>query len=217
MVATKDPQLAAVVLGAGAYNFLSGYPSVGPLSGLNANIEQEAGTSAEAFRARSAIDQVDKIKAPILLRHGAHDERIPVRQAEAFYETLTATGHAVTMKIFPHATHSIPIDARYREISPFLEQSLRSSVCAGRPRQWSRVTGSKQRLTRAWSRPPPASACASLPVLARFSVSRGLLHLVSNSRQMPLRRHPTPVLVPPTDAVEGVPLPPPHINGDMVG
>src|SRR5262245_2320678 len=79
-----------VVLGAGAYNFFSWYPYVGPLSGINANIEQEAGTSAEAFRARSAIYHVDKIKAPILLLHGAHDERIPVRQAKAFYETLQA-------------------------------------------------------------------------------------------------------------------------------
>src|SRR5215475_4491859 len=60
-----------VVLGAGAYNFFSWYPYVGPLSGINANIEQEAGTSAEAFRARSAIYHVDKIKAPILLLHGA--------------------------------------------------------------------------------------------------------------------------------------------------
>ena len=53
MVATKDPKLAAVVLGAGAYNFFSWYPT--PLRGIDANIEREAGTSAEAFRARSAI------------------------------------------------------------------------------------------------------------------------------------------------------------------
>jgi len=53
MVATQDPQLAAVVLGAGAYDFFRWYPT--PLPGINANIEREAGTSAEAFRARSAI------------------------------------------------------------------------------------------------------------------------------------------------------------------
>ena len=64
MVATKDPTLAAVVLGAGAYDFFSWYPT--PLRGIDANIRQEAGTSAEAFRARSAIYHVDKIKAPIL-------------------------------------------------------------------------------------------------------------------------------------------------------
>jgi dipeptidyl aminopeptidase/acylaminoacyl peptidase len=123
MVATKDPTLAAVVLGAGAYDFFSWYPT--PLRGIDANIRQEAGTSAEAFRARSAIYHVDKIKAPILLLHGTQDERIPVRQAEAFFEKLKASDVKVEMKIFPKAGHSIPIDEQYREIYPFLEEFLR--------------------------------------------------------------------------------------------
>lgn len=123
MVATKDPTLAAVVLGAGAYDFFSWYPT--PLRGIDANIRQEAGTSAEAFRARSAIYHVDKIKAPILLLHGTQDERIPVRQAEAFFEKLKASGVKVEMKIFPKAGHGIPIDEQYREIYPFLEEFLR--------------------------------------------------------------------------------------------
>ena len=65
------------------------------------------------------------MKAPVLLLHGAWDERIPVRQAEAFAEKLKAHGVAVKLKIFPHATHHIPIAERYQEIYPFLEQSLR--------------------------------------------------------------------------------------------
>jgi hypothetical protein len=36
-------------------------------------------------------------------------------------------------------------------------------------------------------------------------------------RQTPLRRHPTSVIVPPTDAVGGVTLPPPHSDRDTVG
>jgi dipeptidyl aminopeptidase/acylaminoacyl peptidase len=123
MVATKDPKLTAVVLGAGAYNFFSWYPT--PLRGIDANIEREAGTSAEAFRARSAIYHADKIKVPVLLLHGAQDERVPVQQTEAFAEKLQAHGVAVKLKIFPNARHGIPIDDQYREIYPFLEQSLR--------------------------------------------------------------------------------------------
>ena len=122
MVATQDPQLAAVVVGAGAYNLFSWYPT--PLPGIDANIEQEGGTSPEAFRARSAIDHVDKIKAPILLLHGANDGRIPVRQAEAFYEKLAAAGRVARMKIL-NAGHGIPIGEQYREIYPFLEEFLR--------------------------------------------------------------------------------------------
>ena len=101
MVATKDPKLAAVVLGAGAYNFFSWYPT--PLRGIDANIEREAGTSAEAFRARSAIYHADKMKAPVLLLHGAQDERIPVQQTEAFTEQLKAHGIDVKLKVFPNA------------------------------------------------------------------------------------------------------------------
>ena len=123
MVATKDPKLAAVVLGAGAYNFFSWYPT--PLRGIDTNIEREAGTSAAAFRARSAIYHADKIKVPMLLLHGAQDERIPVQQAEAFAEQLKAHGINVKLKIFPNTGHGIPIAEQYHEIYPFLEQSLR--------------------------------------------------------------------------------------------
>jgi dipeptidyl aminopeptidase/acylaminoacyl peptidase len=123
MVATRDPKIAAVVLGAGAYDFFSWYPT--PLRGIDANIRVEAGTSAEAFRARSAIYHIDKIKSPVLLLHGTQDERIPVRQAEIFFEKLRASGVRVEMKIFPKARHSIPVDEQYREIYPFLSEFLR--------------------------------------------------------------------------------------------
>jgi dipeptidyl aminopeptidase/acylaminoacyl peptidase len=80
---------------------------------------------AEAFRARSAIHHVDKIKAPLLLLHGAQDERVPVRQTELFAEKLKASGVAVTLRIFPGARHGIPLDEPYREIYLFLEQAFR--------------------------------------------------------------------------------------------
>ena len=68
---------------------------------------------------------VDTIKSPMLLLHGAQDERIPVRQAEAFAEALQAKRIAVRVKIFPHARHRIPVEEQDREILPFLEESLR--------------------------------------------------------------------------------------------
>lgn len=123
MVATIDQKLAAVILGAGAYDFFKWFPTGIP--GINANIQWEAATSSKAFRDRSAIYHVDKIKTPILLLHGAQDERIPVRQAKAFAEKLRTQGIAARMVIFPKAGHSIPIDEQYREIYPFLEESLR--------------------------------------------------------------------------------------------
>jgi dipeptidyl aminopeptidase/acylaminoacyl peptidase len=122
MVATRDPKLAAIILGAGAYDLASLYPT--GHRRIDANIRREAGTSAEAFRARSAFYHADKLKVPVLLLHGARDERIPVWQAEAFAEKLKAHGVAVRLKIFPHAAHHIPMDEQYQEIYPFLAQSL---------------------------------------------------------------------------------------------
>jgi dipeptidyl aminopeptidase/acylaminoacyl peptidase len=68
---------------------------------------------------------VDTITALILILHGAQDERVLVRQAEAFAEALRAKQMAVTGNIFPHATHGIPLEAQDREIDPFLEAFLR--------------------------------------------------------------------------------------------
>ena len=123
MVATQDPRLAAVVLGGGAYDFSSWYPT--PLAGIDANLRREAGTSAEAFTARSALPLAGKIRAPVLLLHGALDERIPAAQARAFAERLAAAGVPVSLKIFPGAQHAIPLADQYREINPFLQALLR--------------------------------------------------------------------------------------------
>lgn len=120
MVATRDAKLAAVVLGAGAYDFFSWYPT--PLRGIDANIEREAGTSAAAFRARSALQHAERIRVPVLLLHGERDERVPVRQAQAFAAQLAARGAAVTLRIFPNTTHGIPVGDQFREVYPFLDR-----------------------------------------------------------------------------------------------
>jgi dipeptidyl aminopeptidase/acylaminoacyl peptidase len=122
MVATRDPRLAAVVLGGGAYDFFTWYPT--PLRGIDDNIRSEAGTSPASFRARSALYHADAIKAPVLILHGAADERVPVRQAEAFAEKLRAIGIPLRIKIFP-ARHAIPVNDQYAEVYPFLERYLR--------------------------------------------------------------------------------------------
>jgi dipeptidyl aminopeptidase/acylaminoacyl peptidase len=122
MVATLDARLAAVVLGAGAYDFFTWRPT---LPGISRNLFAEAGMSAEAFIARSAIYHVQQIRAPVLLLHGTADERIPVQQAEAFAEKLKAAGVRYRLKEFPGAPHGIPIEDQYHEVYPFLDEFLR--------------------------------------------------------------------------------------------
>lgn len=125
MVATRDARLAAVVLVGGAYDLDRTYPTL--LPGIAENVRREAGTSSDAIRARSAIYYADKIKSPVLLLHGASDDRFKLKpaQAEAFAEKLLAQGVRVRAKIFPNVGHFIPITEQYNEIDPFLEEHLR--------------------------------------------------------------------------------------------
>ena len=122
MVATRDARLAGVILGAGAYDFFTWYPT--PMRGIDRNISAEAGTSAAAFRARSALHHADRIKAPVLILHGERDERIPVEQARAFAARIAAAGVPVRLKVFPDARHGIPGEDLYREVDPFLARVL---------------------------------------------------------------------------------------------
>jgi dipeptidyl aminopeptidase/acylaminoacyl peptidase len=122
MVAAQDAELGAVVLGAGAYDFFRWYPTA--LPGMNRNIEQEAGTSKEAFLARSAMQHVAAIRAPVLLLHGAKDDRNPVAETERFAEALKANGVNAKLVVFPSAGHNIPAQDLYREIVPYLRHTL---------------------------------------------------------------------------------------------
>jgi dipeptidyl aminopeptidase/acylaminoacyl peptidase len=115
--------LAAVILGAGAYDFFKWYPT--PLRGIDARIIGEAGTSADAFKLRSASYHAAQVRAPVLLLHGARDERIPVQQAVAFAELLKANRIPVRIQIFPDAGHRIPIEQQDQQVYPFLEEFLR--------------------------------------------------------------------------------------------
>jgi dipeptidyl aminopeptidase/acylaminoacyl peptidase len=122
MVATRDARLAGVILGAGVYDFFTWYPT--PMRGIDHNISAEAGTSAAAFRARSALHHADRIRAPVLILHGQRDGRVPVGQAQAFAARLSAAGVPVRLKVFPDAAHGIPAEDQYGEVYPFLARVL---------------------------------------------------------------------------------------------
>jgi dipeptidyl aminopeptidase/acylaminoacyl peptidase len=104
MVATQVPDLAAVVLGAGIYDLKATYPRLE--RGIRVNIDREAGKSDDAYRARSAIFLVDRIKAPTLVLHGEDDLFAPVVNATllagripgARLETIEGAGHLPSLE-----------------------------------------------------------------------------------------------------------------------
>lgn len=126
MVATKDTRLAAVALAAGMYDVKSGYPT--GIRVFDRNIRREAGTSDEAFKARSAVHHAERIKSPILLLHGAQDNRISVEQAEQFAEKLKAHDIPLVLQIFYWHGHRLPRGEMYGSwVYPFFEQHLKSN------------------------------------------------------------------------------------------
>ena len=59
----------------------------------------------EAFRQFSAVAHVDRVTTPILILHGAADQRVPTFQGREFYEALLARGKTTRMVTYPGSPH----------------------------------------------------------------------------------------------------------------
>ena len=110
MVAARETELCGVILGAGIYDLGARYADAGGGgldAGLKANIRKEAGTSEDAFRARSALLADPPIRVPTLILHGERDEICSPAQAEQLADRLRAAGTPVTLVMFPDTGHGI--------------------------------------------------------------------------------------------------------------
>ena len=123
VAAAEAPELGALVLTAGVYDLAAGYRDC-PWSGIRRNIEREAGTSDEAFRARSALGVAHLIRCPVLITHGALDDRFAPEQAERFARALAAREAPVELKIFPDEGHAISRPRFLREAHGFVNRHL---------------------------------------------------------------------------------------------
>jgi dipeptidyl aminopeptidase/acylaminoacyl peptidase len=123
VAATEAPELGALVLTAGVYDLATGYREC-PWSGIRRNIEREAGTSDEAFRARSALFKAHLIRCPVLIMHGALDDRFAPGQAERFARALAEREAPVELKILPGEGHVISRPRFLREAHGFVNRHL---------------------------------------------------------------------------------------------
>ncbi|MES5044556.1 alpha/beta fold hydrolase [Rhizobium nepotum] len=105
MVATRMPNLRAIILSGGVYDLKGAYQSSS--RGLQLAIEKEAGLSNTAFLDRSALYHSHEIRAETLLLHGKYDDRAPVDQAERFADALSEAGVSVALHTF-ECGHRIP-------------------------------------------------------------------------------------------------------------
>ncbi|WP_209017068.1 alpha/beta hydrolase family protein [Roseibium aggregatum] len=119
MVASRFPELRAVVLSSGVYDLKEVIAHCS--EGLRRAIRTEAGLSNEAFRLRSALYHAHKIRSDVLLLHGRYDDRAPVTQAEAFSDALADAGVAAVLNVFD-CGHRIPRELTQSVLGPFLKR-----------------------------------------------------------------------------------------------
>ena len=120
MVAAGDRRVAALVLVSGIYDL--DYPMPSPE--MNRNIEAEAGTSDDALGARSVIRHAGRIRAPVLILHGARDTSVPVDQAVRLADGLKQAGADYRARIFRRLGHEVPFEQFCLEAGPFLRRCL---------------------------------------------------------------------------------------------
>lgn len=63
------------------------------------------GKEPEHFRKFSAVDFADQVTTPLLILHGAADQRVPTYQGREFYEALVANGKTARMVTYPGSGH----------------------------------------------------------------------------------------------------------------
>jgi len=129
MVASKEPELAAVILVSGSYNLVNDYPT--GLEGLNVNIRLESGIEHKSLVARSAIYHADSIKSPILIMHGENDDRFDSESAHELAKILVKNKVTVRLKVFSDTGHVIPIVLQRTELTPFLNKFVGPIISSG--------------------------------------------------------------------------------------
>jgi dipeptidyl aminopeptidase/acylaminoacyl peptidase len=124
MLATRDAQLAGLVLISGLYDlpaFFAQSRSAGAADVKAAMLEQTGGGSDEALRARSALPLAAAIKAATLVLNGARDDRTDPDQARRLAEAIRAGGGRAEAHIYPEFGHEIPVRIREAEIDAFID------------------------------------------------------------------------------------------------
>jgi dipeptidyl aminopeptidase/acylaminoacyl peptidase len=132
LLAVQLPDVKAVVLGAGVYDFKRAYDELS-IEGIRENMKAETGMTAEAIRERSSVLQMEKLNCPVLILHGEKDINVPVTQAHLLRDRLTALNKEFEIQIFPDLAHSIGVQNLQKYSLDFLKRKLQISVSVARP------------------------------------------------------------------------------------
>ena len=88
------------------------------------SMKAETGGGDDALKARSLLYVAQSLKAKTLILNGAKDERTDPDQAKRLAETINASGGHARAIVYPQYGHNIPVEARNKEVEPFIQQIL---------------------------------------------------------------------------------------------
>lgn len=129
--ATLAPDLyKCVVANAGVYDLEMMFTE-GDIPGRlwgDSYLKSAVGTDIEKIRAFSPVNNVDKLKAPVLIAHGKKDRRVPYVQAKALRKVLDKQNKSYEWFIKKSEAHGFNDEGNraeyYEKVSKFLEQHL---------------------------------------------------------------------------------------------
>jgi dipeptidyl aminopeptidase/acylaminoacyl peptidase len=105
---TQTSRFKAARMGAGVSDVLSMY-GTSDIPGYIGMFFSGAPSpkTLDYYRAHSPITFADRVTTPVLILHGADDQRVPSGQALAFYRALRDAGKTVELVLYPRAGHEI--------------------------------------------------------------------------------------------------------------
>jgi len=124
----SDSRPRAFILQSGAYDMLKLWPEA-PLRTKLAILRQ-VWPSKRALRERSVVEHLPgKLHCSILILHGEHDRRMPLKQAEQLAAALSKRGAHIQTYYVPKGTH----DLGARAVAGPVRGFLRDNLIAGGP------------------------------------------------------------------------------------
>lgn len=104
---TEYPELfAAGVNQFGMVNFFTFFQHTEPwMAAISTTEYGDPKTQAELLRALSPLGKLDRIRAPLMVQHGANDTNVPVVEAEQVVDHLRRRGVPVEYLLFPDEGH----------------------------------------------------------------------------------------------------------------
>ena len=130
LVAAHDPSVSGLVLISGVYDLVE-YVEESKTNPEKRSVVKsliaETGGTDDALRTRSVLRFANSIKASSLILSGEKDDRTDANQARRLAEDIVHSGGNARAIIYPDYGHKIPVDARNKDIDPFIDHVLGKS------------------------------------------------------------------------------------------